>query len=822
MAIKLPIDDVLPDILAALQSHSSAVVVAPPGAGKTTRIAPALLDQPWCTGQIYLLSPRRLSARAAAERIADECGEKLGGLIGYATRMDSRHSAQTRLLVMTPGLFRSRILNDPELAKVSAVLFDEVHERSLDSDFALALAVDSQQGLREDLRLIAMSATLDGARFGAMLGGAPIIESMGKSWPLDHRYLGRRAEERLEAAMLGAVRTALAEQADGDILAFLPGVAEIERTAEAVEGARLPLVVHKLHGQVDPALQRKALAPDGDGRRKLILATSIAETSLTIEGVRIVIDSGLSRRPRFDKAAGLSRLVTERASQASATQRAGRAARQGAGTAYRLWEAAATAGMPPFDPPEISESDLMPLVLDCAAWGVSDPASLSWLDAPSVAAVDEARSRLLGYGALDADGRITAAGHAMAALPLPVPLAHMMLEAAAAGEADKAGELAVLLSENGLGGRMADVELRLSRARGMRGQRAEAAVRLGQRLAKLAREKALHHDAEPRSVGGWIATAWPDRLARARANARGEFLSVGGRAYKIDPLDPLASAEWIAVGEAQGHASGVRILSGAALDGAEVDALFADRIEDRVVSSYDASLDRVEQKRERRLGAIVLKRGQEGGKSAAAESIAVRMAAVEAKGLSLIEWGDAAIKLRKRAAFAGLSELSDAALLDNLPMWLEPVLAHSKGLRDIPDGRLAESLLNLLDWSQRQSLDKMAPPAFKSPAGSHFSIDYGAEAGPMVTLRVQELYGLSRHPTVGQPSVPLVLALTSPAHRPIQTTRDLPSFWAGSWADVAKEMRGRYPRHNWPDNPVEAKASPLTKAALARREGKGG
>jgi ATP-dependent helicase HrpB len=820
MALNLPIDAVLPDVVAALRQHKAAVIVAPPGAGKTTRIAPALLSEPWCSGEIWLLSPRRLSARAAAERIAEELGGKAGGIVGYATRLDSKHSAETRLMVMTPGLSRSRILADPELNGVSAVLFDEVHERSLDSDFSLALALDCQQGLRDDLRLVAMSATLDGARFSAILGDAPVIESLGRSWPLEHRYLGRKPEERLEAAMLSAVRTALAEQASGDILAFLPGVAEIERTADAAENAKLPLAIHKLHGQVDPPLQRLALAPDADGRRKLILATSIAETSLTIEGVRIVIDCGLARRPRFDKAAGLSRLVTERASQAAATQRAGRAARQGAGVAYRLWEAAATAGMPPFDPPEILESDLMPLVLDCAAWGVTDPRTLSWLDEPAAAGLEEARSRLLTLGALDKSGHITAAGRAMASLPMPVPLAHMMLEAAAAGEGRKAADIAVMLTENGLGGRMADLEQRIARARTMRGQRAEGAARLAQRLAKLAETKALKSDGEPRSLGAWIATAWPDRLARARAGQRGEFLSAGGRAYKIDPLDPLAGAEWIAVGEAQGQASGTRILAAAMVDDDEVETLFADRIEDRVTSQYDAALDRVEQKRERRLGAIVLKRGQEGGKSAAAESIAVRMAAVKAKGLSLIAWGRSAEALRKRAAFAGVEALSDEALLDSMDYWLEPALAHAKGLRDLDDRRLTDSMLNFLDWSQRQALDSLAPSDYKSPAGNRHAIDYVGEGGPIVTLRVQELFGLARHPTVGRPAIPLILALTSPAHRPIQTTRDLPSFWAGSWVEVAKEMRGRYPRHNWPDDPTDAKASLLTKAAQARREGK--
>jgi ATP-dependent helicase HrpB len=486
MSLALPIDAVLPDIMAALTLKPNVVVVAPPGAGKTTRVAPEILKQPWCRGAVWLLSPRRLAARAAAERIAEETGTKVGELVGYATRLDSKQSKDTRLLVMTPGLFRNRILDDPELQGVTAVLFDEVHERSLDGDFALALAIDAQQGLRDDLRLVAMSATLDGARFGALLGNAPVVKSEGKSWPLDLRHIGRRAEDRLEVSVLAAVRQALADEPEGDMLAFLPGAADIERAATAVEEARLPLIVHRLHGQIDPALQRAALVRDPGGKRKLILATSIAETSLTIEGVRIVIDAGLSRRPRFDKAAGIARLVTERASQASATQRAGRAARQGPGVAYRLWEAAATVGMPPFDPPEIHENDLMPVVLDCASWGIVDPRQLGWLDPPSPAAIAEAKTRLQAIGALAADGRITPHGHALAAIPLPVPLAHMILDAAAAGEAELAARLAVLLTEPGLGGRGVDVEARLQRWQGSRNDRAEGAWRLARRLAALA------------------------------------------------------------------------------------------------------------------------------------------------------------------------------------------------------------------------------------------------------------------------------------------------------------------------------------------------
>ncbi|ALH80731.1 ATP-dependent helicase HrpB [Sphingopyxis macrogoltabida] len=819
MTIPLPIDIVLPDIMAALVLKPNAVVVAPPGAGKTTRVAPALLDQPWCKGEVWLLSPRRLAARAAAERIAEEMGVAVGGPVGYATRLDSKQSAATRLLVMTPGLFRNRILADPELAGVSAVLFDEVHERSLDGDFALALAIDAQQGLRDDLRLVAMSATLDGARFGALLGDAPVVRSEGKIWPLELRHIGRRAEDRLEASVLGAVRQALVEESEGDMLAFLPGAADIERAAAAVEDARLPLVVHRLHGQIDPAMQRRALVRDPGGARKLILATSIAETSLTIEGVRIVIDAGLSRRPRFDKAAGITRLVTERASQASATQRAGRAARQGPGVAYRLWEAPATAGMPPFDPPEIHENDLMPVVLDCASWGIVDPRQLGWLDPPSPAAVAEAKSRLQVIGALTADGRITAHGKALAAIPLPVPLAHMLLDAARADESELAARLAVLLTEPGLGGRGVDVEARLARWKGSKGDRAEGAWRLARRLAGIGERLAADTGAiDTRSVGGWIATAWPDRVARARAGQRGDYLSVGGRAYRIDPLDPLAGSEWLAIADAQGHAAGVRILAAAAIDRAEVEAIFAGQIVSHQASSYDAATDRVDHRRERRLGAIALASGQAGRSEGAEDDMAVRLAAVREKGLGLIGWGPTSHALRQRASFAGLDTLSAPALADSLDIWLAPLLEKSRGLRDIGDQRLADALMQLLDWPARQLLEKLAPADYATPAGSRHAIDYGADGGPTVAVRAQEMFGLARHPVIGDPPVPLVLALTSPAHRPIQTTRDIASFWSGSWAEVAKEMRGRYPKHSWPDDPANARPTLMTKAAQARRD----
>ncbi|WBQ14736.1 ATP-dependent helicase HrpB [Sphingobium yanoikuyae] len=809
----LPIHAVLPDLLAALRASSNAVLVAPPGAGKTTAVAPALLDQPWCEGQVLLLSPRRLAARAAAERIAEMLGEQPGGTVGYATRMDSKVSAKTRLLVLTEGIFVRRIQDDPELAGVSAVLFDEVHERSLDSDFGLALALDAQAALRPDLRILPMSATLDGARFSTLLDGAPVIESEGKIQPLELRHIGRHAEKRIEDEMAAAIRRALEEEAEGDLLAFLPGVREIERTAERIESGAFE--VHMLHGSLDPAAQRAAIRPSRERRRKVILATSIAETSLTIDGVRIVVDSGLARRPRYDRAAGVTRLVTERASQASATQRAGRAARQRPGVAYRLWEAAATAGMPPFDPPEILESDLSSLLLDCALWGVSDPASLRWLDAPPTAAVAEAAKRLTALEALDADGRITAHGKALATLPLAPRIAHMLVRAGERGLARTAAEIAVLLGERGLGGQDTDLTLRLQRWRREGGKRAEAGRGLAKRWARLV-------DAQPPAEGGLhdvglcLALAFPDRVAKRRSADGADWASVGGRGFRLDPLSPLASEAWLAVGEVQGSAAGARILSAAPIGEAEVIALFGERIAEHRTVKFRPANGGIEALRERRLGAVRLSSGSDDRPDPDAV-VAALVDGVRQGGLALLPWSEAAQSLRMRADFAGIEALSDTALIDTLDDWLPPLLAGKRRLSDIDRSQLSGILETLIGWDGKQQLDRLAPPDFRSPAGSTHAIDYAAEGGPRVELRVQALFGLSQHPTVGNQRIPLVLSLTSPAGRPIQTTRDLPGFWAGNWRDVAKEMRGRYPRHPWPDDPASANATLRTKNADARR-----
>ncbi len=758
--------------------------------------------------------------------MAELAGEPVGGTIGYATRLDSKRSATTRITVLTEGIFLRRIQADPELAGISAVLFDEVHERSLDSDFGLALALDAQAALRPDLRLIVMSATLDGARFAALMGGdgkppAPLIESAGRSHPIEIVHLGRASERRIEEEMAPAIRRALGESG-GSLLAFLPGVAEIERTAERLGALPEEVILHRLHGSLDPAAQRAAIVASPPGARKLVLATSIAETSLTLDGVAIVVDSGLARRPRYDRAAGLTRLVTERASQAAVAQRAGRAGRQSPGRAYRLWEAAAYAGLPRFDPPEILEADLSALLLDCALWGVADPLALRWLDPPPAAAIDEARRRLTGLGALGPDGRPTPHGKAIAELPLPPRLAHMLIEAAARGWARIAAETAVLLSERGLGGNDADLEVRLRRWRADKGRRAGAAQGLARRWLQLLPETGPPAPATNGrgELGPCIALAFPDRVAKRRGADGADWLSVGGRGFRLDPASPLAREQWLAVAEVSGGAVGARILAAAPIDQAMVESLFADRISSGTELAFDPATGAVRASHGRRLGAVLLA----GGADRRADPAAIEAALLEGvrtHGLALLPWSDASLALRRRAAFAcrfdpAIAELGDSTLAATIDDWLPGLLSGRRRLVDIDPGALAGTLDALLGWEGRKAVDRLAPGHFDSPAGSRHPIDYDAEAGPTVTVRPQALFGLAAHPTVAGGEVPLVLALTSPAGRPIQTTRDLPGFWRGSWAAVAKEMRGRYPRHPWPDDPAAADPTLKTKKSAAR------
>jgi ATP-dependent helicase HrpB len=808
MSPGLPIQAVLPEIRAALARKGAGVLIAPPGAGKTTAVAPDLLSQAWCTGQIILTSPRRVAARAAAERMAEMLGEKPGETVGYMTRLDSKVSARTRILVVTEAILVNRLVEDPELPGVSALLFDEAHERALDSDLGLALALETRAVLREDLRVLVMSATIDGTRFARLLGeGAAVIESKGRSFPLTIKWLGGDASLGIEDRMAAALLTAWREET-GDILAFLPGVREIERVRERLAPRLADVPIHALHGQIEPAAQRAAIRRDPEGRRRIVLATAIAETSLTLDGVSVVIDSGLARLAEFDRAAGTTHLVTRRASQASAAQRAGRAARQGPGVAYRLWEEAGHAGRPEFAPPEIIQADLAPLLLRLAKWGTANPASLPWLDPPPEASVAAARKALEALGALDGAGRITALGEAIAALPMAPDQAAAVLHGAAAGVGDDAAWLVMLLQERGVGGRGEDLLQRLARWRADRAPRSSAAAGIARGWAGQAGKLAgVIGESPAADAAEAFALARPDFVARRRDASGEHWLSAGGRGYILDPASPLARAEWIVVGDAQGQAKGARITAGAELAPDRIAALFAQELQERVTTRWNKEKDRVEARRERRLGAIVLASVPEPAPDPALFVGILVEKALEKLG-EIFPPGFLA-----RARFAGMDALAEDNLRTRAADWLAPLLIGRRDL-DLPPHRFADAALGLLDWNERQALDKAAPTHFISPAETRHAIDYAGDDAPSVEVRVQGLFGLDVQPMIG--TVPLLLKLTSPGGRPVQSTRDLPGFWRGSWRDVVRDMKGRYPKHRWPDQPWLEKPSMKTKNAFNR------
>ncbi|MDX8477147.1 ATP-dependent helicase HrpB [Mesorhizobium sp. VK24D] len=809
---ELPVSAVLPALSQALAERNSAVLVAPPGAGKTTLVPLALLDAPWLgDGRIVLLEPRRLAARAAARRMAELLGEEPGGTVGYAMRMENRTSARTKILVVTEGVLSRMILDDPELPGVSAVIFDEFHERSLDGDFGLALALDVQGALRPDLRLLVMSATLDGARVAKLLAGAPVIESEGRAFPVEIRYDERPAGVAVEDAMAKAVRSALATE-QGSVLAFLPGQREIERTAKRLEGnVAADTDIVPLYGQLDNRMQDAAIRPAPTGRRKVVLATSIAETSITIDGVRVVVDSGLSRLPRYEPASGLTRLETVRVSRASADQRTGRAGRTQAGVAIRLWRAEQTAALPAFTPPEILEADLSGLLLDCAAFGVADPSSLSFLDPPPAPALNEARVLLKALHAIDDAGRLTDAGAAMRKLALPVRLAHMVAEAAKAGQAFEAATLAVLLTERGLGGDSADLERRLMRFRGEKSPRANAARQLAERLA---RQAGGGRADTPAAAGTLLIHAWPDRVARARGE-RGRFVLANGSGAMVDAADPLAGETWLVIADLQGKAQNARITAAAPVDEADIRSALADRIETKRETSFDRERRAVRVRETARLGAITLSERMLPAPTGAEADRAI-LDALREHGLSLLDWGKEAETLRQRLGWlnrglgAPWPDVSDQALLERLEDWLLPFLAGDASFAAIKPATLIVGLKSLVPHDLQRKVDSLAPTHFDAPSGSNVPIRYDGE-WPVLAIRVQELFGLDRHPSIANGAVPLTLELLSPAHRPIQTTRDLPGFWRGSWADVRTDMRGRYPKHVWPENPLLAAATSRAK-----------
>ena len=807
----LPVHDVLPEIMAALSDGNRAVLSAPPGAGKTTIVPLVLLDQPWCSGKIILLEPRRLAARAAAGRMAALLGEQVGETVGYRMRLDNRISGRTRIEVVTEGVFARMVLEEPELAGISAVIFDEFHERSLDADFGLALALDVQSALREDLRVLVMSATLDVERVAALLDHPPVIVSEGRSFPVEIRHRDRPAGERIEDSVTSAILAAHGGE-EGSILAFLPGQGEILRTAERLEGRFGPqTLIAPLYGNLSQADQDLAIRPAPAGMRKIVLATSIAETSITIDGVRVVIDSGLQRLPVFEPATAITRLETVRVSRASADQRAGRAGRTEPGTAIRLWHAGQTAALPAFTPPQILSSDLSQLALDLAHWGVKDPATLRFLDQPPAPALSEARALLVQLGALDARFGLTQKGHLMRRLALPPRLSAMAISAATEGLGLLACQLAVLLTEQGLGGKDLDLDERLRRFRTERGSRADAARALA---ARLSRSLPRGDDAgATSSAGPLLLHAYPDRVALQRGG-RGRFVMANGRGAELPETERLAASRMLVIADLTGRAAQGRVLAAAEVSRADVQEQLRALIVEGEECFFDRASRQVRARRVTRLGAIVFEetplpkpRGE-----AAARALAE---GVRELGLAALPFSRDAQHLRQRVGFLHRSigdpwpDMSEDALLDRLEDWFVPFQGASTSLDAVDAGSLTEGLRSLVPHDLRRDLDRQAPTHFEAPTGQRHPIRYDGEE-PVLAIRVQELYGLKTHPAVAGGRLPLLLELTSPAHRPIQTTRDLPGFWAGSWKDVRAEMRGRYPRHPWPDRPDEA--LPTTRA----------
>jgi ATP-dependent helicase HrpB len=839
----LPIDAVLDELARTLASRNVAVLVAPPGAGKTTRVPLALLDAPWLgNNKIIMLEPRRIAARASAERMAKSLGERAGETVGYRVRFGSKVSRATRIEVVTEGIFSRRILDDPELTGVAAVLFDEFHERSLDADLGLALARDAQTGLREDLRILVMSATLDGARVARLLGDAPVIASEGRAFPVETRYLGRKADAPLERQMADAIAMAL--RADpGSVLAFLPGAAEIRRTqnflSERLHDPGIEIV--PLFGALDAAVQDRAIAPAPKGQRKVVLATSIAETSLTIEGVRIVVDSGVARVPRYEPDIGLTRLETVRASRAAVDQRRGRAGRTEPGVCYRLWDEPQTASLAAFTQPEILSADLSSLVLDLAQWGVRDPATLAFLDSPPSPALKEANSLLRELGAIDSDGRITAEGNSLRALALPPRLARMIVDSHRLGAGEPAAEIAAVLTERGLGGDSVDLDVRLDQFRRDRSPRASSARSLAQRWASqvasspsfpvggslpplgggekkhLAKDKSEQRssEAELPSTGVMLALAFPDRVARNRGN--GSFVLANGRGAAVEQTSALARTPYIAVAELTGTAAQGRILLAAPITQEEIEQQFSDQIETADEISFDRGAMALRARRKRTLHAITLSEAPL-ALSPSAETARVLADGLIMCGLDRLPWSKSAKQWRDRVMFlrkaeaepsAGASalpwpDLSDDALAAQREAWLVPALYDKTALKELSAADLSDALMSLLPWELCARLEREAPTHFEAPTGTQLAIDYEAEQGPTIAVRLQELFGLTAHPSIAKGAVPLVLELLSPAHRPVQVTRDLPGFWRGSYAAVRSDLRGRYPRHPWPEDPASA------------------
>jgi ATP-dependent helicase HrpB len=794
----LPVDEALPRLKAVLAERPAAVLVAPPGAGKTTRVPLALLDAAWLDGRkIIMQEPRRLAARAAARRMANTLGEAVGETVGYRVRLDSKVGPHTRIEVVTDGLFLRMLQDDPALEGVGCVIFDELHERGLETDLSFALVRESQQALREDLRVIAMSATLDPGPVSERLGGAPLVESAGRMFPVETRYLDRESGGRFEDTVASAVRNALAQES-GSALIFLPGVGEIRRVEERLQGLAANIDVAPLYGDLSPADQDRAISPSPAGRRKVVLATSIAETSLTIEGVRIVVDGGLMRVPRFSPRSGMTRLETVRVSQASADQRRGRAGRLEPGVCYRLWTEEAQRGLLPFTPPEILDADLAPLALELAAWGVTDASTLPWLTPPPASALATARTLLLDLGAIESGGAITPHGRAMVQLGQHPRLAHLVLKGRELRQGKVAALLAAILGERDfLRERDVDLRHRVDVALNGRAPRLinESARRLTSRDARDERP-------DPSMTGALLALAYPDRIGRRRAGTANRYLLSGGRGAALPEGDPMSNEEFLVVADLDGATQDARVFLAAPITLAEIEELYGERIVNEEIVEWR---DTVVARRRRRFGALVLE-DKPINKPDPEKVKAAMLAGLRQRRLP---WTDELQAWRQRIAFLrhvdeSWPDLSDEALLRSLD-WLEPFVDGTARRIDF-----ASAVKSLVPWDRQRQVDSLAPTHIEVPSGSRVPIDYANPAEPTLSVRLQEMFGLTDTPRIAN-RVPVTIHLLSPARRPVQVTRDLASFWKSAYRDVKAELKGRYPKHYWPDDPLIAEPTARAK-----------
>ncbi|MFC4103464.1 ATP-dependent helicase HrpB [Paenibacillus xanthanilyticus] len=821
---ELPIDSVLPELADVLHKGRNAVLVAAPGAGKTTRVPLALLDAPWLGGQrILMLEPRRIAARSAARFMAASLGEKPGETVGYRVRMDTKVGPKTRIEVVTEGVLTRMLQEDQALEGVGAVIFDEFHERHLQGDLGLALSLQSQGLLRDDLRLLVMSATIEAEPVAALLGGAPVIVSEGRAYPVDTRYVGIRALERIEEACARTVAEAIRLD-EGDVLVFLPGAGEIRRVHTLLSAAGLPphVRIMPLYGSLPAEAQDRAVAAAEPGERKIVLSTSIAESSVTVKGVRIVVDCGLSRVPRFSARTGMSRLTTVPVSVASADQRRGRAGREGNGVCYRLWTEEQHRILKPQSTPEIREADMAPLALELAAWGVADPAELHWLDAPPAAAYGQAVTLLVELGALHPaqPDKPTAHGRAMAELGMHPRLAHMILRAEPLGLGAAACELAALLSDRDpLRSRNIDVRLRLEAMRGKRvaAEADEAALRrLQAEAAVWRRELGIRDAGSDRDIdlcGVLLALAYPDRIGKRRGDGR--FLLSGGRGGAISELQPLSAAPYLVAAEMTDAGTDGEIRLAAPITTEQLDEYCAPLIREETEVAWDKSAQAVRARRRVRLGALTLQEGPAQNPDSALVMQEL-FEGLRQQGLDLLPWTKPARQLQARVELMRRHnpewpDVSDEGLTATLAEWLAPYAAGMRGKNDLGRLNMTSIVEGLLSWSERQQLDREVPTHLTVPSGSRIPVDYSDPEAPSLPVRLQELFGLAETPRIAGGKLPITLHLLSPAQRPVQVTRDLASFWRDAYFEVKKDLKGRYPKHYWPDNPLEAMPTNRTK-----------